>query len=152
MQFGSPWLTTCRRCIGAACCPLPAQVLVGAKYGAGFHHQTDLIIRRSYDFGKMWQPWQMLFSPSAFYHNSTFGATVGTVLDRHTGKIWAMLTVSNRQLTAQLSLGAVDSRHHLSQGNNTFLAVMSSSDHVRTQKTRKPRERCMVSSSLKSSI
>eukprot|EP01043_Picozoa_sp_COSAG02_P057154 COSAG02_NODE_6891_length_3305_cov_2.754523_4_plen_41_part_00 len=35
----------------------------------------------------------MLFSPSAFYQNQTFGATVGTVLDRHTGKIWAMLTV-----------------------------------------------------------
>ena len=37
----------------------------------------------------------MLFSPSAFYQNQTFGATVGTVLDRHTGTIWAMLTVSD---------------------------------------------------------
>ena len=83
--------------------------LVGAKYGAGFHHQTDLIVRRSFDQGKTWQPFQMLFSPSAFYHNRTFGATVGTVLDRHTGNIWAMLT-----------------------GNNTFLAVMSSSDHGAT--------------------
>lgn len=69
-------------------------VLVGAKYGAGFHHQTDLVIRRSFTKGRTWEPFQMLFSPSAFYHNGTFGATVGTVLDRHTGKIWAMLTAS----------------------------------------------------------
>ena len=67
--------------------------MVGAKYGAGFHHQTDLIIRRSFTQGKTWEPFQMLFSPSAFYQNQTFGATVGTVLDRHTGTIWAMLTV-----------------------------------------------------------
>ena len=67
--------------------------LVGAKYGAGFHHQNDIIIRRSFTQGATWEPFQMLFSPSAFYHNTTFSATVGTVLDRHTGKIWAMLTV-----------------------------------------------------------
>ena len=72
-----------------------AAVLSGAKYGAGFHHQTDTIIRRSFDQGRTWQPFQMLFSPAAFYKNSTFGTTVGTVLDRHTGTIWAMLTVSS---------------------------------------------------------
>ena len=70
--------------------------LVGAKYGAGFHHQNDIIIRRSFTQGTTWEPFQMLFSPSAFYHNTTFSATVGTVLDRHTGKIWAMLTVRLR--------------------------------------------------------
>jgi hypothetical protein len=49
----------------------------------------------------------MLFSPSAFYQNQTFGATVGTVLDRHTGTIWAMLTV--RDLSRCLTSGSAQS-------------------------------------------
>ena len=49
----------------------------------------------------------MLFSPSAFYQNQTFGATVGTVLDRHTGTIWAMLTV--RDLSQSLTSGSAQS-------------------------------------------
>lgn len=92
---------------------------VGAKYGAGFGNQNDLLVRRSFDQGLTWQPWQMVFSPSKQLPHKCYnavsgalascGVTVGTVFDQKTSTIHALIT-----------------------GNNTFVVSMSSSDNGAT--------------------
>jgi hypothetical protein len=70
------------------------------------NNHCDLVLRRSFDQGLTWQPFQLVFSPSTFFAPAVFPAEAAVVLDRDTGTIWALIGV-----------------------NSTFLVVMSSGDH-----------------------
>jgi len=70
------------------------------------NNHGDIILRRSFDQGRSWQPWQLVFSPSAFYAPHVYAVQTGTVLDKSTGTIWAVMAA-----------------------NNSMMVVTSSSDH-----------------------
>jgi hypothetical protein len=58
------------------------------------NNRIDLIIRRSFDQGRTWQPWQLLHTGSNATHQATIGQ--GTpVLDRHTGRLHMLMTRNN---------------------------------------------------------
>jgi hypothetical protein len=62
------------------------------------NNHGDIILRRSFNQGRTWQPWQLVFSPSVFYAPRVFAVQTGTVLDRVTGTIWAIMAANNSML------------------------------------------------------
>ena len=62
------------------------------------NNHGDIILRRSFDQGRTWQPWQLVFSPSAFYAPHVYAVQTGTVLDKTTGTIWAVMGVNNSMM------------------------------------------------------
>ena len=67
-----------------------------------YHHQDDnnqidIVIRRSFDQGRSWQPFQLVHTGSNATHQVTIGQ--GTpVLDHHTGRLWLFMTRNNSEL------------------------------------------------------
>ena len=70
----------------------------GEKYGhQDDNNRIDIVIRRSFDQGLTWQPWQLVHTESNQTHQVTIGQ--GTpVLDHNTGRLWMLLTRNNSEL------------------------------------------------------
>ena len=88
--------------------------MVAAKDSSAWHTQSDLVVRRSFTQGRTWEPFQLLFSPTAHWNRTetcpphqnggltagcgAYPAQLGTVLDRSTGTIWGIMAANNSYL------------------------------------------------------